>query len=149
MAPGTGMMYAQRSNPRTRRPLVCSKIGTVPMVVTGTYNPHLVALSILVAAFASYTALDLGGRVAAARGVARRVWLVAAAIAMGGGIWAMPFLPMPAFLMPIPMSYEIGLTTLSLVVAILVTGAGFHFINRQSAPPLRLVFSGIVMGLGI
>src|SRR5216684_2431567 len=119
------------------------------MVVTGTYNPHLVALSILVAAFASYTALDLGGRVAATRGVAPRVWLVAAAIAMGGGIWSMHFIAMLAFNMPIPMSYDIGLTTLSLVVAIFVTGAGFYFINRQNAPPLSLVFSGIFMGLGI
>src|SRR5713101_179121 len=119
------------------------------MVVTGTYNPHLVALSILVAAFASYTALDLGGRVATNKGVAPRVWLVAAAIAMGGGIWSMHFIAMLAFNIPIPMSYEIGLTTLSLVVAIFVTGAGFHFINRQSAPPLPLVFSGIFMGLGI
>src|SRR5260370_2383932 len=119
------------------------------MVVTGTYNPHLVALSILVAAFASYTALDLGGRVAATRGVAPRVWLVAAAIAMGGGIWSMHFIAMIAFNIPIPMSYDIGLTTLSLVVAIFVTGAGFYFINRQSAPPLSLVFSGIFMGLGI
>ncbi len=119
------------------------------MVVTGTYNPHLVALSILVAAFASYTALDLGGRVAATRGVAPRVWLVAAAIAMGGGIWSMHFIAMLAFNIPIPMSYDIGLTTLSLVVAIFVTGAGFYFINRQSAPPLSLVFSGIFMGLGI
>jgi len=119
------------------------------MVVTGTYNPHLVALSILVAAFASYTALDLGGRVAATRGIAPRVWLVAPAIAMGGGIWSMHFIAMLAFNMPIPMSYDIGLTTLSLVVAIFVTGAGFYFINRQSAPPLSLVFSGIFMGLGI
>src|ERR1700726_3364088 len=119
------------------------------MGVTGTYNPYLVALSILVAAFASYTALDLGGRVAAARGVVRRVWLVAAAVAMGGGIWSMHFIALLAFIMPTPMSYEIGLTTLSLVVAIFVTGAGFHFINRQSAPPLPLVFSGIFMGLGI
>jgi NO-binding membrane sensor protein with MHYT domain/nitrogen-specific signal transduction histidine kinase/ActR/RegA family two-component response regulator len=119
------------------------------MVVTGTYNPHLVALSILVAAFASYTALDLGGRVAATREVAPRVWLVAAAIAMGGGIWSMHFIAMLAFNIPIPMSYDIGLTTLSLVVAIFVTGASFYFINRQSAPPLSLVFSGIFMGLGI
>ena len=76
------------------------------MVVTGTYDPYLVALSILVAAFASYTALDLGGRVAAARGLARRVWLVAAAITMGGGIWSMHFVAMLAFIMPTPMSYE-------------------------------------------
>src|SRR2546429_2118258 len=66
------------------------------MVVTGTHNPYLVALSILVAAFASYTALDLGGHVAAARGLARRVWLGAAAITMGGGIWSMHFVATPA-----------------------------------------------------
>src|SRR5258708_3776565 len=119
------------------------------MVVTGTYNPHLVALSILVAAFAAYTALDLGGRVSATRGAARRVDLVAAAIAMGGGIWSMHFIGMLAFTMPIPMSYDIGLTTLSLVVAIFVTGAGFYFINRRSAPPFSLIFSSIFMGLGI
>src|SRR6266702_6354851 len=119
------------------------------MIVTGTHNPYLVALSILVAAFASYTALDLGGHVAAARGLARRVWLVAAAITMGGGIWSMHFVAMLAFIMPTPMSYDIGLTTLSLMVAIFVTGAGFYVISRKSASPLRLVFSGIFMGLGI
>src|SRR5712672_4170258 len=119
------------------------------MVVTGTYNPNLVALSILVAAFASYTAFDLGGRVAATRGVAPRVWLVAAAIAMGGGIWSMHFIAMLAFNMSIPMSYDIGLTTLSLVVAIFVTGGGFYVISRRSGSPLRLVLSGIFMGLGI
>jgi NO-binding membrane sensor protein with MHYT domain len=119
------------------------------MVVTGTYNLYLVALSILVASFASYTALDLGGHVAAARGLARQVWLVAAAITMGGGIWSMHFIGMLAFVLPIPMSYDIGLTILSLVVAIVVTGSGFYVISRQRASPLRLVLSGIFMGLGI
>jgi NO-binding membrane sensor protein with MHYT domain len=119
------------------------------MIVTGTHNPYLVALSILVAAFASYTALDLGGHVATARGLARRVWLVAAAITMGGGIWSMHFVAMLAFIMPTPMSYDIGLTTLSLMVAIFVTGGGFYVISRKSASLLRLVFSGIFMGLGI
>jgi NO-binding membrane sensor protein with MHYT domain len=119
------------------------------MVVTGTHDPYLVALSILVASFASYTALDLGGHVTAARGLARRVWLVAAAITMGGGIWSMHFIGMLAFVMPMPMSYDIGLTILSLLVAIFVTGGGFYVISRQSASPLRLVLSGIFMGLGI
>jgi PAS domain S-box-containing protein len=119
------------------------------MVVTGTYNPYLVALSILVASFASYTALDLGGHVGAARGLARRVWLVAAAIVMGGGVWSMHFIGMLAVVVPIPLSYDIGLTTLSLVVAIVVTGGAFFVISRQGASPLRLVLSGIFMGLGI
>src|SRR5712664_459349 len=119
------------------------------MVVTGTHDPYLVALSILVASFASYTALDLSGHVGTARGFARSVWLVAAAITMGGGIWSMHFVAMLAFIMPIPMSYDIGLTTLSLVVAMVVTGGGFYVTSRQSGSPLRLVFSGIFMGLGI
>ncbi len=119
------------------------------MFVTGTYNPYLVALSILVACVASYTALDLSGHVAPARGFARRVWLVAAALTMGSGIWSMHFVAMLAFIMPIPMSYDIGLTILSLLVAILVTGGGFYVIGRRSASPLRLVLSGIFMGLGI
>ncbi len=119
------------------------------MVVTGTHEPYLVALSLLVASLASYTALDLSGHVGAARGYARRVWLVAAAITMGGGIWSMHFVGMLAFIMPIPMSYDIGLTTLSLVVAVFVTGGGFYVISRQSGSQLRLVLSGIFMGLGI
>src|SRR6202521_5797507 len=125
------------------------KIGAIPMVVTGTYDPYLVALSVLVASFASYTALGLSGHVGAAQGLARRVWLVAAAITMGGGIWSMHFIGMLAFVMPIPMSYDIRLTTLSLLVAIFVTGGAFYVISRQSASPLRLVLSGIFMGLGI
>jgi NO-binding membrane sensor protein with MHYT domain len=119
------------------------------MLVTGTHDPYLVALSILVACFASYSALDLSGHVGPARGFARRVWLVAAALTMGGGIWSMHFVAMLAFTMPTPMSYDIGLTTLSLVVAILVTGGGLYVISRQSASLLRVVLSGIFMGLGI
>jgi len=119
------------------------------MVVTGTHHPYLVALSILVASFASYTALDLGGQVAVARGLARRVWLVGAATIMGGGIWSMHFIGMLAFVMPIPMSYDIGLTTLSLFLAIFVTGGGFYVISRQSLSPPRLLLGGTFMGLGI
>jgi NO-binding membrane sensor protein with MHYT domain len=120
------------------------------MVVARTYDPYLVALSVVVAALASYTALDLGGRVAAARGLGRRyVWLAAAAITMGGGIWSMHFVAMLAFIMPTPMSYDIGLTALSLVVAIFVTGGGFYVLSRHSGSPLRLALSGIFMGLGI
>jgi len=47
------------------------------------------------------------------------------------------------------MSYDIGLTALSLLVAIFVTGVGFYVFSRQGASPLRLVLSGIFMGLGV
>src|SRR5256886_17209545 len=74
--------------------------------VTGTYNPYLVALSILVAAFASYTALDLGGRVAVARGVAPRVWLGAGADPKGGGKMAVDLLGPARLLIPVTMFFH-------------------------------------------
>src|SRR5437588_1189425 len=107
--------------------------GASPMLVTGTHNPYLVALSIFVASFASYTALDLGRHVGAARGLTRSLWLVAAAITMGGGIWSMHFIGILAFVMPIPISYDVGLTILSLALAIVVTGVGFYVISRRNA----------------
>jgi NO-binding membrane sensor protein with MHYT domain len=119
------------------------------MVMTGTYDPYLVALSILVASFASYTALDLGGRVAPAQGPTHRIWLTAAALIMGGGIWSMHFVAMLAFVMPMPMSYDIGLTVLSLVLAILAASGGFYVISRPGLSRPRLVLSGVFMGVAI
>lgn len=119
------------------------------MVVTGTYNLYLVVLSILVASFASYTALDLGGRVEVAQGPPHRIWLAAAALTMGGGIWSMHFVAMLAFVLPMPMSYDVGLTVLSLVLAILAAGGGFYVISRPGVSRPRLVLSGVFMGFAI
>ncbi len=119
------------------------------MIVTGSYDSYLVALSILVACFASYTALDLGGRVRVSQGWSRRGWLAIAAIAMGGGIWSMHFIAMLAFLMPMPVNFDVGLTSLSLVVAIAVTGIGFYVIGTRRATHVQLALSGLFMGVGI
>src|SRR5258708_20400923 len=119
------------------------------MNVIGTYDPYLVALSFAVACLASYTALDLGGRIRVSRGWARLAWLVTAAIAMGGGIWSMAFIAMLAFFMPMPVSYDFGLTLLSLVVAIGVTAVGFFMIGARQATAPQFVLSGIFMGIAI
>jgi NO-binding membrane sensor protein with MHYT domain len=119
------------------------------MIVIGTYDPYLVALSFAVACLASYAALDLGGRIRVSRRWARLAWLATAAIAMGGGIWSMHFIAMLAFFMPMPVSYDFGLTLFSLVVAIGVTAVGFFMIGARQATALRFVLSGIFMGIGI
>jgi NO-binding membrane sensor protein with MHYT domain len=125
---------------------LCSEMGRTPM---GTYDPYLVALSILVASFASYAALDLGGRVAPAQGPTHRIWLAAAALIMGGGIWSMHFVAMLAFVLPMPMSYDVGLTVLSLILAILATSGGFYVISRPGGSRHRLILSGVFMGVAI
>src|ERR1700722_11967126 len=54
----------------------------------------------------------------------RSLWLAVSAISIGFGIWATHFVAMLAFSPGIPSGYNITLTLLSLVVAILLTGAG-------------------------
>jgi PAS domain S-box-containing protein len=120
------------------------------MAIAESHDATLVALSILIAIAASYTALDLAGRIQAAQGWAKHPWLAAAAFAMGGGIWAMHFVAMLAFNMPgMPVDYDLGLTVLSFILPILVTGIGFYVVNRPDTGFKVLTLSGLVMGLGI
>src|SRR5918998_3802979 len=120
------------------------------MPVVGTHEPALVVLSILIAAAASFSSLDLAGRVRAASGTIRLAWLTAAAVVMGGGIWSMHFVAMMAFSMPgIEVHYDIGLTMLSLALPIVVTGLGFFIVDRKDTGPAALAISGVLMGAGI
>src|SRR5258708_795995 len=68
---------------------------------------------------------------------------------MGGGIWSMHFSAMLAFRMPMPVGYDLGLTVLSLVVAVVVTGVGFYRSGTRQATVLQLLLSGLFMGIGI
>ncbi len=58
------------------------------LVMVGSYDYRLVALSVVIAVLASYAALDLAGRVTASRGSLRFIWLMGGAIAMGHPIGA-------------------------------------------------------------
>ncbi|KKB08929.1 MHYT domain-containing protein [Devosia chinhatensis] len=119
-------------------------------MLNGTHDNALVILSIIVATVASYTALDLAARThAATNRTWSRVWLSAASIAMGGGIWSMHFVAMLAHTMPgMDASYDPGLTLLSFALAVGVTGLAFAIVSRSSAI-LPLLASGLLMGLGI
>lgn len=120
------------------------------MTITGTHNASLVALSLIIATLASYAALDLAGRIKATTGWASRAWLLTAAVALGGGIWAMHFIAMLSFSMPgILVEYDAGLTIFSFVLPIVVTGFGFFIVKRPSSGRGALLASGLVMGLGI
>src|SRR5260370_7232747 len=83
----------------------------------GSYTYALVALSVLIAMLASYAALDLAGRVTAAGGWTRVVWLLGGAGAMGTGIWSMHYIGMLAFILPVPLPYHWPTVLLSLFAA--------------------------------
>src|SRR6267143_1034679 len=96
----------------------------------GSYNYALVALSVLIAMFASYAALDLAGRVTAAGGWARSVGLL-------------------GFILPLPVAYHWPTVLLSLCAAILASVVALYVVSRKKMGALRAVAGSLLMGAGI
>lgn len=119
------------------------------MEMIPSWDPGLVALSYVVAVLASYTALDLAGRVVASRGLARRLWLAGGAFAMGTGIWSMHFTGMLAFKMGMPVAYHVPTTLLSVVIAIAASGLALFVVSRGLVGIAPLLVAGPIMGVGI
>jgi len=115
----------------------------------GSYNYALVALSVLIAMFASYAALDLAGRVTASAGWTRAVWLLGGAGAMGTGIWSMHYIGMLAFVVPIPVAYHWPTVLLSLFTAILASVIALYVVSRQKMGGAQAVAGSVLMGAGI
>ncbi len=115
----------------------------------GSYNYALVALSVLIAIFASYAALDLAGRVTAAGGWTRAVWLLGGAGAMGTGIWSMHYIGMLAFILPIPVAYHWPTVMLSLFAAIVASVVALGVVSRQKMGWFRALAGSVLMGAGI
>src|SRR5467141_379026 len=115
----------------------------------GSYNYALVVLSVLIAMFASYAALDLAGRVTAAGGWTRAIWLLGGAGAMGIGIWSMHYIGMLAFILPIPVAYHWPTVLLSLFAAILASVVALYVVSRQKMGASRAVAGSVLMGAGI
>ena len=114
------------------------------------YSPSLVLLSVAVAIFASYVALNLAYSVTQAQGKARLIWLTCGSLAMGIGIWSMHFVGMLAFEMPgMDMAYDIPLMALSVLVAVMGSALALFVVSRPSVPLLSLIASGIAMATAI
>ena len=118
-------------------------------MLTGSYSPALVLISLFVAILASYTALDLTGRIATAKGRAVYLWMAGGALAMGIGVWSMHFIGMLAFRLPIALGYDIGITALSLLIAVLSSGFALWLVNQPRLPAWQLGFGALIMGAGI
>ena len=115
----------------------------------GHYEPTLVAVSILVAVYASYTALSLAERVRHSHGRATWWWMGGGAFAMGSGIWAMHFIGMQAFRLPFPVGYDVGITFISWLLPVLASALALSQISRTTPRPTHFALSAVLMGIGI
>ncbi|WP_426249314.1 EAL domain-containing protein [Paenibacillus pabuli] len=110
---------------------------------------ELVFLSYIIAALASYAALDLAGRVSLANGMSRNVWLTCGAVSMGLGIWSMHFVGMLAFVLPMHVSYSTKEVVLSVLLAIIASGVALNIAGQQSGKISKLLIAGLLMTAGI
>jgi signal transduction histidine kinase/CheY-like chemotaxis protein len=113
------------------------------------FNPTLVAISVVIACLASYTALDLAGRVTVARERNRLTWLIYGSTAMGLGIWSMHFVGMLAFRMSIAVAYDVPLVLVSALIAIAAAFLALFTVSRSELPMHRLLAAGAIMGTAI
>jgi len=117
--------------------------------VHGSYDALLVVFSYVVAVVASYTVLDLVGRITTSIGRVRWLWLLFGAFAMGMGIWSMHFVGMLAFSLPVPVAYNLFTVVLSVIVAIIASFIALFVVGRDQLTLRQLLGGGMLLAIGI
>jgi PAS domain S-box-containing protein len=122
-----------------------------PALLTyGIYDPWLVALSIIVASFSSWMGLQMAGQGArAASARLRNAALLTGSLALGSGVWAMHFIGMLAFNLCTPVSYDPGITLLSMLPSAAASFVALSLLGRQHMGWRPLLVGGVLVGAGI
>jgi len=92
--------------------------------IATAHDLRLVVLAAIVCALSSFATFRLMHHARTVQGQMHRIWLAVSAVSIGFGIWSTHFIAMLAFSPGIPSGYNIALTALSLMAAILLTGGG-------------------------
>ena len=116
-----------------------------------TYNPYLVALSLLIAILASYTILDLAARIQRieATGSRRKLWMLAGAVSMGSGIWSLHFVGMLACPNAVEIGYSLYSAVLSFFIAVGTCYLALQMTIRHEVSGIRLATGSALMATGI
>jgi len=117
--------------------------------IVGIYDYRVVAISLLLAVITSYAALDIAGRLTAARGLPRIAWLGGGALAMGIGLWTSQFMGMEALHFPEVVRYYWPSVLLSLIAGILASAAALFAVSRPKLKIPMTVFGSLMTGAGI
>ena len=120
------------------------------VMLHGSHDLALVALSYLIAVAAAYSALDLASHAGQVR--APRVawlWRCVGAFCLGGGIWSMHFVAMQAFQVPLRIEYDVGLTLFSLLIAVAASLLTMWVIGRARMQLGLYFVAALSSGLGI
>jgi len=119
-------------------------------LLTGSHDPWLVGLSVLVAVITSYVALALSDRAREAHRRQLRIVAVAAgALSLGGGVWTMHFIGMLAFQFCGRVDYDPVWTLGSMVPSLGAAWFALRGLTHARVSARKLVLGGVWMGSGI
>jgi diguanylate cyclase (GGDEF)-like protein len=119
----------------------------VAWCLTTQHDWRLVSLAGAVCILTCFVALTLFGRARTTSGGFKAFWLLATAAATGYGVWATHFIAMLAYATALPLSFDVELTLLSLLLAIAATGVGFAVTLQRGA--WRATLGGALIGCGV
>ena len=119
-----------------------------------SFIPHhddfrLVGLSIVIAMGAADAAINMAGRTVVAPEHSRFAWLGGGAVAMGLGIWSMHYIGMLAYILPVPVLYDLPTVLVSLFTAILASAVALYCVSRPNPCSGSVALASLVMGAGI
>ncbi|MEL7167403.1 MAG: MHYT domain-containing protein [Pseudomonadota bacterium] len=114
-----------------------------------THNTFLVVMACLVAGVAGFTGLSLTRDLSSKPILQKKVSIALAAIALGGGIWAMHFIGMLGLQLPILFFYDAAITMISALIAILIVGAALILLHFTTRTPTIITAAGVIVGIGV
>jgi NO-binding membrane sensor protein with MHYT domain len=118
-------------------------------ISAGSFDPALVVLSFLISVFGSWCGLTCAARARRRSGGVAFAWLLAAAVAIGGGaIWSMHFIGMLAYESHVVYTLDIPTTLISLGAAVVAAAVGMTLAIRIGGG-LGYIAGGVVTGLGV
>src|SRR5690606_37544217 len=110
----------------------------------------MVALSILIAVFASSMALQISSQAYQFTNPRRRhISAAVGAFALGGGVWSMHFIGMLAFHLHTHVKYNWELTVISMLPSIGASWVALRLISQGNISLRQLLLGGILVGSGI
>lgn len=112
------------------------------------HDIRFVAVAAVVCLVSAYACVSLLRHAHRAHGRMRNLWNAVAALAVGFGIWTTHFVAVLAFRPGFTFGYDLGLTLLSLAIAIVVSGLGIAMAIRGAGMRDHFL-GGAVVGVGI
>lgn len=119
------------------------------ILIEGQFSIPFVIISIVFAIVGSYTAFVMHDRVENNSFFPKSLWFFLASFALGFGIWAMHYMGMFAFELPIDIRFKPLLTVLSIVPVLVAAYVAFYLsYNKKQSLKIGIV-SSVILGIGV